>query len=406
MELEKKIDELGTVFESFKKANDARLKEIETKGAASGSANEKVDKLSAAMTALEADIEKRTTELKMAMNRTNGGGEGPGKDAKAERSEKNAQHAKEIALYMQKGIEPSRETIEWARKDMSVDSDGDGGFLVSPELSAEIVLQVYESSPIRQLASVQTIGSDALEILEDLDQASSGWVGERDTRGSTGSPKLQKIAIPVHELYAEPVASQKILDDASMNLEAWLSGKVTDKFARDEATAFISGTGVLKPKGILAYASAKAFNSIERLTSSSNSALASDDLIDVQSILKEPYQKNATWLMNRLFVAQVRKLKDSYGQYMWQPGLSGVAPPTLLGAPVMFAADLPAAYAATTDSIIYGDIKQAYQIVDRIGVRVLRDPFTVKGSILFYTTKRVGGGVKNFEAVKILRTKT
>src|SRR5665213_1720406 len=142
MELEKKIDELGTVFESFKKANDARLKEIETKVAASGSANEKVDKLSAAMTALEADIEKRTTELKMAMNRTNGGGEGPGKDAKAERSEKNAQHAKEIALYMQKGIEPSRETIEWARKDMSVDSDGDGGFLVSPELSAEIVLQV------------------------------------------------------------------------------------------------------------------------------------------------------------------------------------------------------------------------------------------------------------------------
>ena len=168
----------------------------------------------------------------------------------------------------------------------------------------------------------------------------------------------------------------------------------------------MSGNGVAKPKGILAYDSGTGFNQIQRKETAANNAITGDELIDVQAMLKEPYQMNANWLINRLLIGYVRKLKDSIsGNYLWQPGLAQGQPAQLLGRPVEMASDLPSAVTANTDTMIYGDIRAGYQIVDRIGVRVLRDPYTNKPFVGFYTTKRVGGGVKNFEAIKVLKVK-
>lgn len=398
MEIKQKLDEMGTAFEAFKKANDASLAEIKAKGYASAETTEKVEKLNNQITALEQKIDA----LAAAANRTKAGGE-----LKDEAKEKAAEYKEAVLSFMRKGKEIPQELAQMAKKSMSVDSDDDGGFLVTPEMSSEIVEKVFESSPVRQLASVQTISSNALDMIEDLDEAASGWVGETQARAATSTPTIKKIQIPVHELYSFPFATQQLLDDAAVNLEAWLSGKVSAKFARDEATAFISGNGVLKPKGILSYASGTSFGQVERQEGLATTAIEGNDLISVQALLKEPYQNNASWLMNRLVVAAIRKLKDvTSGQYIWQPGLSLATPAQLLGRPVYYAADLPTGLTQNVDTIIYGDIKAGYQVVDRVGIRVLRDPFTNKGFVGFYTTKRVGGAVKNFEAIKIWKTKT
>lgn len=399
MEIVRQMEELGTAFNEFKKANDQRLKEIEQKGSASFMTEEKVNKLNNAMT----EIEEKISKLQTMANRT------PtlGSETSGQESDEAKRYKEAVVNYMRKGKEIDPQLIEWAKKDMSVDSDVDGGFLVRPEVASEMQKKIYEMSPVRQLASVQTITSDSLDIIHDLDEAGSGWVGETAARPKTDTPQFQKSNIPVHELYAFPMATQKFLDDAGVNVEAWLQGKCVEKFARDEATAFISGNGMAKPKGILAYASGTSFGQIEREISATNASFTGDDLIDLQSKLKEPYQNNATFMINRLLIGYIRKFKDiANGNYLWQPGLSVSQPATLLGRPVVMAPELPSNIVASTDTIIYGDIKAGYQIVDRIGVRVLRDPFTNKPFVGFYTTKRVGGAVKDFEAIKVLRIET
>lgn len=396
MELQKKLEEMGQAFDAFKKTNDARLDEIKKNGTPSAATEEKLAKNEKHI----ADLEVKITEMNAALARGAQGVDTEEKQIKAE-----AKKYKDAILgYMRKGAAIPQDVLEMQAKAMSVDSDTDGGFLVTPEMSSEVVKKIYESSPIRQLASVQTIGSDSLEMIHDLDEAASGWVGETAARTATNTPTLKKEIIPVHELYAFPQATQKLLDDAAVNLEAWLTGKVSEKFARDEATAFISGNGTNKPKGILAYASGTSFGQVERQAAAGASALVADDMINLQQLLKEGYQMNASFLINRLIIGTLRKLKDvTSGQYIWQPGLSAGSPNQLLGKPVYMAADLPSTLVTATDTIIYGDIKAGYQIVDRIGVRVLRDAFTNKPYVGFYVTKRVGGAVKNFEAVKVLR---
>lgn len=392
MDVQKKIEELGSAFEQFKKANDQSLDEIKKKGYASGETTEKVEKLNTVVGTLE----KQLTEINAALARKNQF-ETPEQKEKEEKAKK----AKAFDQYLRKGIESPE------LKAMTVDSDQDGGFFVREEMATEIATKNFESSPVRQLASVQTISSDSLDMLQDADEVGSGWVGETETRSASTTPTIQKIAIPLHELHSSPKASQKLLDDAATNIEAWLSAKVAAKFSRDEATAFISGNGVNKPKGILNYSNGTTLQTVQRVETAANNAIAGNDLIGLQAALKEVYQSNASWLINRLIVGEIRKLKDATsGQYIWQPGLTVGQPGLLLGRPVYFAADLPSAVAATTDMLIYGDIRAAYQIVDKLGVRMLRDPYSAKPYVVFYTTKRVGGAVKNGEAVKVLLQKT
>jgi len=381
MEIETKLEELGKAHADFIKANDARLKTIEEKGYAPADVEEKVDKVNSEIDKLQGEIKAMQT----AMNRSNGGNT-------PEVDEKAAEYKEAFNKYARKGVES---------KALSVDSDPDGGFLVTPQMSSEIVKKVFESSPVRQLASIQTISTDSLEILEDLGEVGSGWVGEQAARPETTTAQFKKIVIPVHELYAQPKSSQKLLDDAAFNVEAWLSGRVSEKFIRDEATAFVSGNGVGKPKGFLSYASGTTgYNDIQQVNSGAAALLTADGLIDLQNALKEAYQGNASFLMKRSSVGAVRKLKDSQNQYFWQPGLVAGQPDMLLAKPLYMADDMPAVGAGNL-AVAYGDFRAGYQIVDRIGIRVLRDPFTAKPFVLFYTTKRVGGGVKNFEAIKI-----
>jgi len=306
--------------------------------------------------------------------------------------------------YMRKGDQAlSSDEI----KALSVGTDPDGGYVVNPDLSGRIVMKVFETSPMRAYASVQVISTDALEGLFDLNEASSGWVGETDSRTETNTPQLGKWRIPTHELYAKPTATQKLLDDAEINMEAWLAGKVAEKFARDEATAFVTGSGIGRPRGFLTYASGTTLpGTIERFDTGVNGAFAAapnggDVLINALYGLKAQYRANATWFMNRATTTLTRKVKDTDGAYVWSPGIAAGQPATLLGYPVASFEDMPDP-ATDSLSIAVGDMREAYQIVDRIGIRTLRDPFSSKPYVEFYTTKRVGGDVVNFEAIKLI----
>jgi len=294
-------------------------------------------------------------------------------------------------------------------KALSVGSDPDGGYRVDPDTSGRIVERQFESSPMRAHASVQIISTDALEGVHDVDEAASGWVGETAARPETATPQLDVWRIPVHEQYAEPRATQKLLDDAFVDMESWLANKVSDIFTRTENTAFITGAGSNTPRGIATYpdravAATFELGAIEQFDSGVNGAFAADPngpdvLFDVIYGLLSNYHANASWFMNRTTTGVVRKMQDGNGQYQWQPSLAAGQPATLAAFPVAIFSDI-AALATGSLSVAFGDMAQAYQIVDRIGIRVLRDPYTTKPFVKFYTTKRVGGDVVNFEAIK------
>jgi HK97 family phage major capsid protein len=416
------VDALHAGFEEFKKANDERLAQIEKKGSADVVTEAKLQKI-------EADLEKAqkiADEAVLASKRqsrivTDERGEVVDLDRKAQEwASMNARRRGAVAgsfgaadmdgykaafdTFLRKGEEVMGPD---ERKALSVGTDPDGGYVVNPDLSGRIVMKVFETSPMRAYASVQVISSDALEGLFDLNEASSGWVGETDSRAETNTPQLGKWRIPAHELYAKPKATQKLLDDASINMEAWLASKVSEKFARDEANAFVVGNGVNKPRGFLTFPSGTTLpGTIERFDTGVNGAFAAapnggDVLINALYGLKQQYRANATWFMNRATLKLTRKLKDSDGAYLWSPGIAAGQPASLLGYPVASFEDMPDP-ATDSLSIAVGDMREAYQIVDRLGIRTLRDPYSAKPYVEFYTTKRVGGDVVNFEALKLI----
>jgi HK97 family phage major capsid protein len=386
MDMNKVVTDLQQAFTEFKKTNDEKLALIEKKGHAPADLTEKIDKLQKAMD----DKETELKAIKTAMSRTN---QTP--DAPQTKSEKEQKMAAAFKHYLKTGH-------ELELKALSSDSDADGGFLILPEVATEIINKVYETSAMRQFASVQSISSSSLQMLEDLDEAGVGWVGEQGPIAETGTPQFKMIEIPVHEMYAEPKATQRFLDDGQINVESWLAAKVADKFARFENSAFVAGNGVLKAKGILSYDAGTGFGQVEQINSGSATTFTGDSLIEIIYSLKGPYKANANFFMKRETVKVARQLKDSQGRYLWAPGLDGNTAGSILGYAIQEFADLPVVGAGAL-SVVFGDLKQGYQIVDRMGIRTLRDPFTAKPYVKFYTTKRVGGGVKNFEAFKILK---
>lgn len=297
-------------------------------------------------------------------------------------------------------------------KDLVEGSNPDGGYFITPERSAQIIARVFETSPVRSVANVTTTSSNSMEFVIDDDEADAGWVGEVEARTDTGTPQIGLLTIPVHEIYAMPPASQRMLDDAGFDIEGWLQGKVTRRFSRIENTAFVTGNGNKKPKGFLSYdawavAGTYERDALEQITSTGTAGALdeSDDLITLQCSLIEDYQMDAVWAMNRETFCDVMKLKDTAGQYLLNPMvLREGADKILLGKPVIIMADMPDV-AANALSVAYGDFGVGYTIVDRFGVRVLRDPYTNKPFVRFYSTKRVGGAVSNFESIKIMKIK-
>ncbi|MGY4288881.1 HK97 family phage major capsid protein [Bradyrhizobium sp. LM2.7] len=296
-------------------------------------------------------------------------------------------------------------------KTLSVGSDPDGGYFVTPDLGGRIIKKVYETSPVRQNASVQPISTDALEGIEDTDEAGAGYAGEQAQGSDTKTPQLGKWRIPVYWIDTEPKATQQLLDDSSVDIEAWLSGKVGDKFSRFENSEFVNGAAN-KIRGFIGgYTTAAdsgagvTWGSIGYYKTGVNADFAasnpSDQLFELVALLKNAYLQNAKWFTRRSVINKVRKFKDGQGRYLWEPSLQAGLPETLLGYPVVRMEDIPA-LANGSLSMAFGDLMQAYQIVDRMGIRVLRDPFTSKPFVKFYTTKRTGGGIVNYEALKLM----
>lgn len=287
-------------------------------------------------------------------------------------------------------------------KALSVGSNPDGGYMVPTAMSQRITTKVYETSPLRQLATVETIGTEALEIPYDTDEAGAGWVGETESRTETDSPEVGVQKIPVFEIYAKPKATQKFLEDAAINVEEWLAGKIADKFARTEATAFVTGTGVNQPRGIASYEAGTARNKIPQIVSGAATAFTADVIVKMPFEIKSVYLANANWLMKRSSVQAVMLLKDGDGQYLWRPGLTAGSPSTLVGYP-LYQADDMAAVAANALAAAFGDFRRGYTVVDRLGITTLRDPYSAKPFVEFYSRKRVGGAVVDFDAFALVK---
>ncbi len=295
-------------------------------------------------------------------------------------------------------------------KAMSIGNSSEGGYLIQPELLSLINARIQETSPIRQLANVVSTSADSIEIPFTDNKIDSGWVGETSSRAetATNSP-IGQAKISVYELYSKPKATQRFLDTVTGGEQVILD-LVAETMMLSENTAFVSGNGVVKPVGFLtntvvstqATPASYSATNVEAMKSGSSGSFDADDLIDLVYRLKSAYRQNASWLMNRLTVASVMKLKDSYGQYLWRPSLAVGQPATLQGFPVYEATDMPVV-AADSLSIAFGDFRKAYTIVDGTRMTMLRDPFSAKPFVEFYTTKAVGGGVVVAEAIKLLK---
>ncbi|HIC67252.1 MAG: phage major capsid protein [Paracoccus sp. (in: a-proteobacteria)] len=322
-------------------------------------------------------------------------------------AETEVPHQKAFNAYLRSGDDDGLRGLAVEEKGLSVASDG--GFLAAPQVADSVQSVLSTGASLRKLANVVTVESSAYEVLVDKGDMGAGWADEAEPVES-GAGGVERISIPVHELSAMPKASQRLLDDAAFDVEAWLAERIADKFARSEAAAFISGDGVSKPKGILAYPTAPndsaGAGEIGVIGTGAigefNSAAPADPLIDLIYALPAEYRANASFVMNSKTAAQVRKMKDADGRFLWSDALAAGQVPQLLGYPVLISEDMPD-IGFDALAIAFGDFHAAYTIVERPDLRVLRDPFSAKPHVLFYATKRVGGGVTDFRAVKFLQ---
>ena len=425
------IDRIANEWENLKDQHTQLRNEIDKYGSASAEARAKVDALNAAIELLQGSVNQRIESLENRANRPLAGGpaaltvpadrlmmayamwtadvKGGEVDPDRVNMDEVRRYNKAFRDYMRRGERADSEHLRFLNE-MSAGSAPDGGFWISPDMTGRLVQLVYETSPIRQYASVQSISTAELEGDYDLDEAGTGgWVGETAARaGNTDTPSLGGWVIRVYEQYAEPRATQIFLDDARIDVEGWLAAKVAAKFARVENTAFVTGTGVNQPRGFTTYGAGTpaattmaTWSVIQQVASGAASALTADGLINLVYALKSVYRNGAIFGMNRTTERDARLLTDGNGNYFWLPDFSRAGASSLLGYPVVELPDMPS-ISAGTEPIVFGNLREAYQIVDRAGsVSTLRDPYTTKGRVKFYTRKRVGGDVVNFEAIAL-----
>ena len=385
------LDELMTTFEAFKEANDQRLDEIEKRMGADVVTGEKVERIGRALD--ELSLKMRRPPLALARE-----------EPDPRRSERKAA----FDAYVRKGDAGPMLALDM--KALAAGTDADGGYLVPDETESEIGKLLSQASPIRAIAGVRQVSSSSYKKPFATTGFQAGWVGETASRTQTTTPTLAELTFPAMELYAMPAATQTLLDDSAVDIDRWIAEEVQQAFAEQEGTAFVSGNGSNKPKGFLDYTKVAdgswAWGSIGYVATGAAGAFPEEDpsdvLVDLVHALKSGYRQNAHWVMNRKTQGQVRKFKDADGHYLWQPPASAGGQASLMGFPVTEAEDMPD-IGANAHAIAFGDFRRGYLIVDRIGVRVLRDPYSAKPYVLFYTTKRVGGGVQNFEAIKLLK---
>jgi HK97 family phage major capsid protein len=390
------FEEFTRTFYEYKATNDIRLGDIEKGKSVDVLTTDKMQRLD-----IEVDARKRAMdrlELKQARPALDGG----------VRQVSSPEHKNAFETYVRRGDESALRVIE--TKAHTIGSASDGGYLVPEELETQIGARLAQISPIRGIASVRQVSGSVLKKPYSIKGPSVGWVSETDIRPQTEGSKLAELQFPTMELYAMPAATSSLLDDSAVDVEQWISTEVETAFAEQEGKAFISGDGINKPRGFLTYdvvaESAWAWGKLGSLSTGVAgkfpAADASDILLDTIYALKAGYRQNANWVMNRKTQAEIRKLKDRDGNYLWTPPATPGAQASLLGFGLVEAEDMPD-IADKATPIAFGDFARGYLVVDRTGVRVLRDPYSAKPYVLFYTTKRIGGGVQDFDAIKLLK---
>ena len=383
------LAQLQNAFEEFKAADAERAKGINAKFD-DVVTNDKLAKVNATVGELQSALDKQS----LAMAALEMGGSDKGRMKDAEYSDAFLAHVRkgEVKASLNKG------------------ADAEGGYLAPREWDRTITDKLLILSDMRSLATIQTISTNGFKKLFNLRGTASGWVGENAARPETAGPTFGSMDFQTGELYANPAATQQMLDDAEIDLESWLAGEVQTEFAYQEGLAFVSGSGANgRPNGILTYitggtnAAANPLGAITTVNSGAAATLTADGVVNLVQALPTVFTGNARFAMNKGTQGVVRLLKDTTNNYLWQPSYQAGQPATLLGYPVSEIAAMPA-LAAGSKSVLFGDFARTYLIVDRVGVRVLRDPYTNKPFVMFYTTKRVGGGVANPESMKALNT--
>jgi HK97 family phage major capsid protein len=403
-ELTTAIDASNKAFEEFKKTNDQRIEELKKGGAASSDLLARIDQITKDFGAQKTVIEVIEAKMKRPGF---GSKDGPEDDVQTE-------HRKMFMGYVRKGTTYDQ-SIE--AKALNISSAPDGGFAVPKVIDSMIDATLVNVSPIRGLAKVQQISTPDFHKLINIHGTASGWVGEKSTRPSTATPTLEDINPPMGELYANPQATQTMLDDVFFNAETWLADEVSLEFARAEGAAFVNGTGVVQPRGFLAYTTAatadatRAFGTLEHTATGSSGAFKTltstvnpvDDFFTLVGRMKKGYRAGCSFVMNKNTLFTVMGFKDYQGRYVFSPTTAPGVDDTVLGYPITEAEDMPDYTVANALAIAFGNFQLGYLIVDRIGTRVIRDPFSNKPYIGFYTTKRLGGAVTNSEAIKFMK---
>ena len=368
-------------FEAYKEANDARMAEIESKGVADTLLDEKLKK-----------IDRRLDQLSLKAARPADGA--PASEADGERSQA-------WSRYLRTGDESGLSRLDM--KAFSAGTDDQGGYTAPPELDRLIEARLMQASPMRQIASVRQTSAGVYRKPVSLG-VGAAWAGEEDARTQSTTAGLSLLEFPAGELYSMPAATQTLLEDSYADIDEWLADEVEAAFSIQESAAFVSGDGDGKPKGFLDYTivaeASHAWGQIGSVAGDFTAADAGDQIIDLIQTPKSQFRSNGRFAMNRRTVAAVRKLKDADGRYLWRPGMNGEAQ-TIFGYPVTELEDMPDIGTGNA-AIAFGDFRRGYLIADRQGARVLRDPYSAKPYVLFYTTKRVGGGVQNFDAIKVM----
>ena len=391
------FDDLHRAFAAFRETNDERLAQIESRLGADVLTEEKLSRIDRALDETKSRLDRVTLDAArapLAAAAADGGA--------------SLQHKGAFHLYMRAGEAGGLKSIE--QKALSASSGPDGGYLVPMPAEREILTRMTAMSPIRAIASVREISGASLRRAYSTTGPAAGWVAEVAPRPQSANQQIADLTFPAMELYAMPAATQTLLDDAVVDIEQWIADEVSTVFAEQESAAFVSGDGVNKPTGYLTYPkstqAAWSFGKIAYVVSGAAGAFASADpsdaLVDLVYATKAGYRQNAHFVMNRKTQAAVRKLKTTTGEYLWTPPPSIGANAALMNFAVVESEDMPD-IAADAYAIAFGDFRRGYVVVDRMGVRILRDPYSAKPYVLFYTTKRVGGGVQDFDAIKLLK---
>ena len=389
--------EFMRAFEAFKETNDDRLGQLERRSSADPVTTDKLARIDRTLD----DTKRIVDDLALKSARPHLGVSMP-------RTGASLQHKAAFDAYVRKGDATTLRDLE--AKALSVGTDADGGYLVPDELERTVNRGVRNVSPIRAIAGIRQVSSSVYKKPFAITGAEAGWIAETAARPETDTPTLAELSFPTMELYAMPAATSALLDDSAVNIEEWIAEEVRDSFAEQEGTAFVTGNGTAKPKGFLDYTKVAndswSWGNIGFISTGVNGAFAAsnpgDKLIDLIYTVKSGYRANGTFVFNRAVQAVIRKMKDGDGNYLWQPAAKAGDASLLMGFPVAESEDMPN-LATDSYSVAFGDFRRGYLIVDRVGIRILRDPYSSKPYVLFYTTKRVGGGVQDFDALKLLK---